>query len=261
MKKTIKIWFAFIFTISVSAQDARILNVPYIHQVHLCCWCWAATCNSIIEHYGTNLNLCTVVEYSRSRNPSWFGTQNCCSTPTPGACINTNALTGAGSISDILNHWGISNNAFWDNLSFNTVRNEINAGRPIMFAWEWDGGGGHALTLRGYNEPSASVYYIDPADGFHITSYSWLVDGGNHEWTGTAQLTTTPNCSDADSEFNNSIYSDINYLETNTIRINSEIINADVTFRYGNRFIINPSISINAGNTLSVQPDQSLLCQ
>ena len=261
MKKIINILFALVFTNSVFAQDARILNVPYIYQVHLCCWCWAATCNSIIEYYGTNLNLCDVVEYARSENPGRFGTQNCCNTPTPSACINTNLLTGDGSVSDILDHWGITNNAFWDNLSYNDVQAEINSGRPIMFAWLWDAGGGHALTLRGYDEPSSSVYYIDPSDGYHIATYDWVIDGGTHEWAGTSQLTTTPTCSDANTEFTEPINSDINYEESNTIEINSTINNADVELRYGNEFIINPGFEINVGSTLIIEPDEDLPCE
>ncbi|MGM0407860.1 MAG: C39 family peptidase [Bacteroidota bacterium] len=261
MKKIINFIFALIFTISISAQDTRVLNVPYIYQVHLCCWCWAASTNSVIQYYGSDESLCEVVEYARSQNPSRFGTQNCCNTPTPNACINTNYWTGAGSVCDILDHYGISNNDIMSSLAFNTVRSEINAGRPIVFGWLWNGGGGHVLTLRGYDQPSTSVYYIDPSDGYHIASYAWVVNDGTHTWGATSQLITTPSCSDANSLFTESINSDLNYEETNTIEINSTINNADVEFRCGNRFTINPGFKVNDGSTFIIETDENLLCE
>ena len=262
MKKIINSMFAIIFALSVSAQDAKILNVPYIYQVHLCCWCWAATCNSVIEYYGTDVDLCEVVEYARSQNPGRFGTQNCCNTPTPSSCISTNPNTGTGSQSDILNHWGISNSFFTNSLSFSTVQTEIDAGRPVIFQWNWSSGGGHLLTCRGYDNPSSSLYYINPGDGYHIATYNWVVSGSNHTWAYSFQLNTTPVCSDANSEFSQPINSDINYEESNTIKINSTIDNnSNVEFKYGNEFIINPRFEIKQGSTITIEPDASLPCE
>ncbi len=118
------------------------------------------------------------------------------------------------------------------------------------------------LTCRGYDDPTTSLYYIDPSDGYHIATYDWVVDNGTHEWTNTVQLTATPACSDANSEFTEPINSDVDYEETNTIEINSTIDNnSDVHFRYGNEFIINPGFEIKLGSTIIIEPDESLPCE
>ena len=53
--------------------------------------------------------------------------------------------------------------------------------------WQWNGGGGHAMTVRGYDS-SSNVYYIDPwlsGGGYKVKIYNACVyeSGTNgHSW-------------------------------------------------------------------------------
>jgi len=166
-----------------------------------------------------------------------------------------------GSIEDILLHWSINSSSSSSELTFAQSQNEIDAGRPFIFRWGWTSGGGHFLVGRGYDTPSNSLYYVNPADGYHIATYDWIVDNSSSDWTHTLSMTSTPSCINANSVFSDPINSDVNYEETNTIEINSTIDNnANVQFKYGNEFIINPGFEIKKGSTITIEPDATLPC-
>ena len=247
MGKIIIFIIAIIFASSLSAQDARILEVPYVNQVYSHAWCWAAASASVILYYGTQVELCEVVEYARSRNPGRFGYENCCNIPTPENCIKTNYWGFTGGILDILNHF-IGGYVDGFPVIFTTLTNEINSGRPVYFTRDQ-----HALVLRGYDNPSFTIYYIDPNHGYKIETFT-------PNWVSQARFTVTPSCSDAISEFSQPINSNLYYEETNAIKLNTTITNADVEFRFGNELIVNPGFDINLGSSLFLNPNPPLAC-
>lgn len=244
-----------------SAQDGRVLNIPYVYQVHLCCWCWAASSNMIIRYYNNDVDLCEVVEYARTKNPSRFGTQNCCSTPTPNDCIKTNYIDGStnGGITDILLHWGISNELISRPYTLTEIRTEIDNDRPFMF--QWCPSGCHTMVGRGYEDDN--IYVINPGDGYHVYNYDWLVEQGtgSQVWDYTHRLFTNPPCGDATTLFTTPINADITAEETNTIEIGSTIDNnSNVILMAGNVIILQPGFTIKKGSTLKLETNLSLGC-
>ena len=76
---------------------------------------------------------CTIAEYARVQ-ATWhdFGPVDCCEDPTQG-CNYWNYNWGtAGSIQDIIQHWGISNSGYVPELSLDAVVEEIEAMRPFI---------------------------------------------------------------------------------------------------------------------------------
>jgi hypothetical protein len=70
------------------------------------------------------------------------------------------------------------------------VSEQMAAGHPVVIRWDWAGGGGHLLILRGIDRGVVSV--MDPWLGPTLIDYDWLVRGGNHTWTHTLELTADP---------------------------------------------------------------------
>lgn len=259
MLKINSIYTALVLSLSVSAQDQRQLNVPHILQENEY-WCWAASTNSVIDYYGVyDLELCEVVETARELNPDYFGEDDCC---YPDNCLQGNFFDDDtdGSICGLLHYYDINNNCLGRVLTFNEVKTEINSGRPFIIRWEFSEFA-HAITITGYDEPSAKINIIDPDDGNYLEYYSWVVQNALFDWDTTAQLTTTPTCSDANSIFTETINTDLFYEESNTIEISSTINNnADVEFYYGIGFKIEPGFNIAVGCTLVIEPDGDLSC-
>ena len=68
------------------------------------------------------------------------------------------------------------------------IKDQINNDKPMLIRWGWDGGGGHMLVIRGYEETFSGllVSYIDPLkNSYQMKSYSWMQRYDNHTWTHT----------------------------------------------------------------------------
>ena len=88
----------------------QVLNLPLLPEIQCNTWCWAISCRHIIYYYGNdNITLCEIAEYARTRNPNRFGQTNCCQSIDNGCC-NGNFLSGAGGMTEIFSHWGLSPN-------------------------------------------------------------------------------------------------------------------------------------------------------
>jgi hypothetical protein len=158
-------------------------------------WCWAATSSCVLNYYGKNIPQCMCAEYTREV-AVWhnFGSIDCCVDPNQG-CNYWNYNWGyAGSIEDILSHWGVASSGVSSSLSYSSCQTEINAGHPFILRWGWTTGGGHFLVGHGVIVLSHMLYYMDPwfGEGLHIADYSWVVQGGNHTWTHTNRMNTNP---------------------------------------------------------------------
>ncbi len=179
--------------IAAQPQDASLagtkyLDVPDVKQEQSE-WCWAGCARSLFLYYGQDVAQCEIANFN-------WGRTDCCTNPGSTACNNWTWIIP--NVQDILWHWNVASNALWSSASFSTVQTEIDADRPVWARWAWSGGGGHFLLIRGYNDDSGSkVFYMDPWYGeSYLTDYSWMVSGGNHEWThsltGLQYLGTTP---------------------------------------------------------------------
>ncbi len=105
-------------------------------------WCWAASGQMIMNllgaaHIPPNVPQC----YEANQE---FGRTDCCSCPTPSAC----AQPGWPQFDT----WGFnSTQTSWGTpLTWSEVVGQIDAGKPFMFSWAWNGGGAHAMVAKGY---------------------------------------------------------------------------------------------------------------
>ncbi len=158
--KTRTTFFILFLTINLFPQY---LNVPKVTQEQSQ-WCWAGSSASVLGYYGNTISQCTIADYAR-QNATWhnFGSVNCCTNPS-GECNYWNYNWGfAGSMQDILIHWGVNNYGVDYALSIPTVKSELIAKRPFIFRWGWTSGGGHFLVGHGFSASDSMFSYMNPA--------------------------------------------------------------------------------------------------
>lgn len=111
-------------------------------------WCWAASGQTMMDYHGPrNVPQC----YQANQR---FGRTDCCHCPTPNACIRPGWPEFAA--------WGYNfQETPWGTaLPWNQLVAEIDAKRPIWFAWAWNGGGGHAMVAKGYMQLDLAAFQI-----------------------------------------------------------------------------------------------------
>jgi hypothetical protein len=154
--------------------DRLALSVPDQEQDN---WCWAATSDGV-AHFYDNSSTWTQCEIANSE----LGRSDCCGTGAGGPCnvygyLNT-ALTVVGHFDHMAQQVA----------DFQTVDDEIDAGRPLGVRVAWSGGGAHFLAIGGYRErPEQYVHVEDPWYGPSDVSYATLESGyqGSGTWTHT----------------------------------------------------------------------------
>lgn len=201
MKSVLKIVSLFVFSFNVNAQ---ILNVPQVIQEQDQ-WCWAGVSKSVLDYYGFPLNQCEIAEYAR-QSISWynFGSTDCCVNPNLGCNYWNYNWGNAGSIQDILIHFGnIQNTGQGSALTLNQITTQISNGRPFIIRWGWTSGGGHFVVGHGITGSDVSYMNPWPGEGLHIGTYTWLKSGSNHTWTHTNIISTNLNVNNLsiDAEF------------------------------------------------------------
>jgi hypothetical protein len=182
--------FILFFTFNSFSQY---LTVPQVIQEQDQ-WCWAGSSACVLGYYGITISQCTIAEYTRL-NATWhnFGSVNCCTDPSQG-CNYWNYNWGyAGSMQDILRHWGVDNYGA-SFFSIPTIISELSAGRPFIFRWAWTSGGGHFLVGHGFSASDSMMSYMNPwfGEGLKIAKYSWILSSSDHKWTSTNQIATNP---------------------------------------------------------------------
>jgi hypothetical protein len=206
MKKILLLFAIIIQAGFFSSAGAQVLNVNNTEQEYNQ-WCWAACSKAILDYYGFITPQCDIAEYTRS-SATWhsFGTVNCCTNAQQG-CNYWNYNWGyAGSIQDILIHFGNLQNIGGGVISQALVTNEMQHNRLFVIRWEWSSGGGHFIVGHGIN--GNNVYFMNPwfGEGLHIGTYSFMLSGvdgtstATHTWTHTNRITSIV---DAVNEFGN----------------------------------------------------------
>lgn len=128
-----------IITLTAQAARAQIITLPLtLHWQQTGQWCWAASGQMLMDFFGPrDVPQC----YQANQE---FGRTDCCSCPTPGDCVQPGwPQFDTWGYNATTTNWGSP-------LSWSQVIAEINAGRPFMFSWAWNGGGGHAMVAYGY---------------------------------------------------------------------------------------------------------------
>ncbi len=160
---------------------AKALNVPQIAQEQKQ-WCWAGCANMVLRYYdNTAVRQCDFANWL-------FGLSGCCDTPSSTLCDRPCQVR---DVSRVYKNWSIRSSTIKGTVTFATLQSEINDGRPVEVAYDWNGGGGHAAIVTGYgtnntgpfvrvNDPaygSGGIYYTDL-----LTAYGWGT--WCYTWTG-----------------------------------------------------------------------------
>lgn len=176
--------------VAVAGSGYKYLNVDEVIQEHSN-WCWAASSVDVLRFYGMNPNQCDVVNWAYGINyacgnnsfywNSWANTAN-------------GMYGSSGSIQDILNSWGVSNQAYATYLSWNSIVSDVNANRPFVIRFGWYGGGGHFMVGYGYYDQGGTpmVGYMNPwpGEGYSWSNYNWMVYAAyDHSWTHSLRMT------------------------------------------------------------------------
>lgn len=140
-------------------------------------WCWAATATSVSHFYWvlSTWTQCLVANAELSLN-------SCCGSPVPSPCnvpwYLDRALTRTNNFVSITAP-----------VSFQRIRDEIDAGRPVGARIGWTGGGGHFMVIYGYSSVGGTDYFDidDPIYGkSHITVATFSNNyQGSGVWTHT----------------------------------------------------------------------------
>lgn len=177
---------------------ATTLSVPYYDQV---CpeWCWDASAEMVLAYYGVTEgatyadgqkiiatyasgSLCdpNYLYGSAPGNNSkpvvyYWATNTCNSVKSYVTNIPTPPLYGDDFV---LKHFGNINSTPHGALSKTDLQNEINAGRPVLIAISWTGGGGHVVVLIGFDGSVVDINDPWPCDGVLHLPYNTLLSGG-----------------------------------------------------------------------------------
>ena len=251
MKKLI-ILLAFI--LSASTIKAQILDVPYRSDLNWIChvWCWAKSSQMAIVYYGNNINLCEVLEFARTLNPSRFGNDNCCDNPD--SCCNS---WFPSQIGDLLQHWSITSTYINYPLTINEVQNELQNNRPFLIHYD-------THTVLGYGLNNNDIYIHDPGNGTLIVDYDDLYNGddGARKWYYSRKLNiSASNClyiQDIPGLLNNT---NSIYKATQEIKATCWITDdASIQFISGGDVILDCGFKISTGSTLSIESGVTLNC-
>jgi hypothetical protein len=128
-------------------------------------WCAITCAQNLLEFWGSTIQQCEEANYD-------FGRSDCCNygawtLPAQDGTCNptTGSFTGKP-----LAHFGGHYTSYPDNtFSFSQFETEINNNRPVSIGWTWNGGGGHAMNVAGYDTSTNSLYVYDPKNGTGCT--------------------------------------------------------------------------------------------
>lgn len=136
-------------------------------------WCWAASGQMIMAHYGTNVAQCTQANL-------YFNLSDCC-IGSDSECVNGGWPQ--------FEKFGFSYDYTQDtNLQFSEIQAQINNKCPVAFSWHWldsegHDDGGHMMVVYGW-EVSDGIQYVwvhDPhSDNEGLMTYEEYVSGNDH---------------------------------------------------------------------------------
>ncbi len=137
-------------------------------------WCWAASTKMVMDY----ISPCVLTSQCAEANHA-FGLSTACQCPTPAAAIYGNWPDQP------LNQYGFTFKRSASALSWNEVTSEIAAsGRPFVFTWGWNSGGGHAMTAVGVTSlgPYDLVVANNPWPPYCPRCGSGAAPGGNVDY-------------------------------------------------------------------------------
>lgn len=173
-----------------SLSHATALPVPLDGQ-KTSMWCWAASGQMIMNYLGA-----TGVQQCKEANLE-LGRTDCCDVQTPAACVK------GGHTQFTEYHFDYQTSP---QMSFQAIQYEIDHGRPIEFAWNWDGGGGHVMVAIGYKIVGNVNYVtinnpipVGMGATYDLTYAAWVSGAGYTHQVDYFNIADHPVCS---SDFN-----------------------------------------------------------
>ncbi|WP_433336803.1 papain-like cysteine protease family protein [Spirillospora sp. CA-294931] len=143
-------------------------------------WSWAASGTSIAELHGKHLTQNQWCNLARHVPLS--------SAELEQACPDEPVTLGAEAAPfPVL---GMRSRRLPSSLSFDDLRAEIDAGRPVLSNVQWPEGGGHAQVIFGYDAEKKLVFWGDPwptAHRYNWATYDHYVGNTEFRWTSTVQ--------------------------------------------------------------------------
>jgi len=165
-------------------------------------WCWAACTEMISAFYKHKVNQCKSANYVHGTPP------DCC-TGCTGNCPCWGSGWGAyiSDMKDNWTHWKFDYQYVASSVGWKELKLLIHCYKtPLYVVWRWSGGGGHVVTVYGYQETAKKKYvvYRDPwppscekikqkckpkSDWYpgatKVRTYSAFVSSGGHSWSDT----------------------------------------------------------------------------
>ena len=139
-------------------------------------WCWAAVSASVSHYYSaaSTWTQCAIVNDELQQKA-------CCTEGSSGACNQPYVLDKAlGLVQHLLRD-------FAGPLTFAQIVAEIDAGHPVGLCIDWKGGGGHFVTIAGYDRNGELVQVKDPLFGSSQVPLATFPvgyqGGGTWSWT------------------------------------------------------------------------------
>jgi hypothetical protein len=139
-------------------------------------WCWAATSVSVSHYYKSDSSWtqCRMVNAERQLT-------TCCRDGSATGCNVPNVLQSPLERVHVLDRWQRGS------VSFDRIREEIDAGRPLAWRIEWPDGTGHFAVIEGYQSTGSRLVAVeDPWTGSVDVPYASIERGryrGNGKWT------------------------------------------------------------------------------
>jgi hypothetical protein len=139
-------------------------------------WCWAAVSASVALFYtpASTWTQCAIVNKE-------LGQTACCTEGAASTCNQPHVLEAALSLVQHLLR------DFAGPLAFADIVQEIDAGRPVGVCIDWTGGGGHFVTVAGYDRNGEMIQVKDPLFGNSqvplATFPAGYQGGGTWSWT------------------------------------------------------------------------------
>ena len=120
-------------------------------------WCWAAVSASVDHYYnsGAALKQCAIAS-------EVLEAKDC--------CYNKGEHDEPAALKDALGVVKRLKNAEGGSLEFKELQAELDAGRPVCVAIEWNGGGAHFVAVSGYQVSSSGIRTIEIGDPLYPNS-------------------------------------------------------------------------------------------
>lgn len=139
-------------------------------------WCWAATTQMAAAFSQVAISQCQEANVN-------VGRTDCC---TNSSSASDTSLCNQGGWWTLTSHGFTETDLWYSAISFTTLQNELNASRPVPFAWAWMGTGGHAQVAMKTWVTSTGAQWVsvnnpDPVNVGEQDDmlYSWWVSGAN----------------------------------------------------------------------------------